>query len=109
MENLNYTHAFGENLDDYLSQAISTASNKENALKKAKTETSNLKLKNPKIRKILDCEQAAPLTLEECQELIAYLIADNSAILEEHKICYMRGLIDGIEMKKTFEPQTEQF
>lgn len=104
MENLNYTHVFGDNLDDYLSQVISTASKKENSLKKAKTEVADLKLKNTKICKILDCEQAAPLTLEECQELITYLIADNTAILEEHKICYMRGLIDGIEMKKTFEP-----
>ena len=39
---------------------------------------------------------------EECQELIEALIADNALIMEEQRICYLRGYLDGVENKKTF-------
>lgn len=32
-----------------------------------------------------------------------YLLAENNVVLEEYRICYMRGLMDGIEIKKIVE------
>lgn len=48
-------------------------------------------------------EEPAELSLEDCKVLIEYLLADNRLAVEECRICYMRGLVDGIETKKIFE------
>lgn len=53
--------------------------------------------------KVLDLEKPAELSVEECKVLIEYLLADNRLAVEECRICYMRGLVDGIETKKVFE------
>ena len=62
-----------------------------------------LKYKTQKLREIFDAEHPHELSKEECQELIEALIADNTLILEEQRICYLRGYLDGLDTKKTFE------
>ena len=40
----------------------------------------------------MDLEKPSALTEEECKLLIQYLLAENNVVLEEYRICYMRGL-----------------
>lgn len=51
----------------------------------------------------MDLEKPASLTEEECKLLIKYLLAENNVVLEEYRICYMRGLMDGMKIKKIVE------
>lgn len=90
-------------LESYLSQTITQASRTDEALKAAKQRVSECKNRIPKLTKVLDLENPAELSLEECKVLIEYLLADNRLAVEECRVCYMRGLVDGIETKKIFE------
>ena len=90
-------------LESYLSQTISQADKTDEALKAAKQRVSECKNRIPKLTKVLDLENPEELSLEECKVLIEYLLADNRLAVEECRICYMRGLVDGIETKKLFE------
>lgn len=90
-------------LESYLSQTITQAGKTDEALKAAKQRVSECKNRIPKLTKVLDLENPAELSLEECQVLIEYLLADNRLAVEECRVCYMRGLVDGIETKKIFE------
>lgn len=90
-------------LESYLSQTISQAGKSDEAFKAAKQRVSECKNRIPKLTKVLDLEEPAELSLEECKVLIEYLLADNRLAVEECRICYMRGLVDGIETKKIFE------
>lgn len=90
-------------LESYLSQTISQAGKMDEALKAAKQRVSECKNRIPKLTKVLDLENPAELSLEECRVLIEYLLADNRLAVEECRVCYMRGLVDGIETKKIFE------
>ena len=62
-----------------------------------------LKHQNEKLNAVLDLEKPSALTEEECKLLIQYLLAENNVVLEEYRICYMRGLMDGMEIKKIVE------
>ena len=90
-------------LESYLSQTISQAGKTDEALKAAKQRGSECKHQIQKLMKVLDLEKPAELSVEECKVLIEYLLADNRLAVEECRICYMRGLVDGIETKKVFE------
>lgn len=90
-------------LESYLSQTITQAGKNDEALKSAKQRISECKNRLPKLTKVLDLENPAELSADECRVLIDYLLANNRLAIEECRICYMRGLIDGIETKKTFE------
>lgn len=82
---------------------ITQAGKNDDALKAAKQRVSECKNRIPKLTKVLDLENPAELSIEECKVLIEYLLADNRLAVEECRICYMRGLVDGIETKKIFE------
>lgn len=90
-------------LESYLSETIMQAGKSDEAFKAAKQRVSECKNRIPKLTKVLDLEEPAELSLEECKVLIEYLLADNRLAVEECRICYMRGLVDGIETKKIFE------
>lgn len=90
-------------LESYLSKTITQAGKNDEALKSAKQRVSECKNRLPKLTKVLDLENPAELTVEECKVLIEYLLANNRLAVEECRICYMRGLVDGIETKKIFE------
>lgn len=90
-------------LESYLSETVMQAGRNDEALKAAKLRVSECKNRIPKLTQVLDLEKPAELSLEECKVLIEYLLANNNLALEECRICYMRGLVDGIETKKTFE------
>lgn len=90
-------------LESYLSETVVKAGRNDEAYKAAKKRASEVKNRIPKLTKILDAEEASELTLDECKVLIEYLLADNRLAQEECRICYLRGLIDGIETKKIFE------
>ena len=76
---------------------------KDEKLKAAMKRVSECKNQIPKLTELLDFEKPTAISIEECKILIEYLIANNTLALEECRICYMRGLVDGIETKKTFE------
>lgn len=90
-------------LESYLSETIMQAGKSDEAFKAAKQRVSECKNRIPKLTKVLDLEEPAELSPEECKVLIEYLLADNRLAVEECRICYMRGLVDGIETKKIFE------
>ena len=69
----------------------------------AKEKAAKIKHQNEKLNAVLDLEKPSALTEEECELLIQYLLAENNVVLEEYRICYMRGLMDGMEIKKTVE------
>lgn len=90
-------------LESYLSEMITQAGKNDEALKAAKRRVSECKNRIPKLTQVLDLEKPAELSLEDCKVLIEYLLANNRLAVEECRICYMRGLVDGIETKKIFE------
>lgn len=90
-------------LESYLSETVMQAGRNDEALKAAKQRVSECKNQIPKLTQVLDLEKPAELSIEDCKVLIEYLLANNNLALEECRICYMRGLVDGIETKKTFE------
>ena len=90
-------------LESYLSEMITQAGKNDEALKAAKRRVSECKNRIPKLTKVFDLEKPTELSLEDCKVLIEYLLANNRLAIEECRICYMRGLVDGIETKKTFE------
>ena len=79
------------------------AQQKAQMAQEAKEKAEKLKCQNDKLNAVLDLEIPSALTKEECELLIQYLLAENNVVLEEYRICYMRGLMDGMEIKKTVE------
>lgn len=96
---------FESDLESMLSQVIAKARSRDEKLKAAKEKEKAAKIKhqNEKLNAVLDLEKPSALTEEECELLIQYLLAENNVVLEEYRICYMRGLMDGMEIKKTVE------
>ena len=90
-------------LESYLSETVSKAGRNDEGYNAAKQRVSEAKNLIPKLRKILDVEEASELSLDECKVLIEYLLADNRLAQEECRICYLRGFVEGIETKKIFE------
>lgn len=94
---------FESDIESMLSEVIAKARTRDGKLKAAKEKATELKHWNKKISAVLDLETAAELTKEECELLIKYLLAENNAVMEEYRICYMRGLMDGMEIKRIVE------
>lgn len=92
---------FTDELEGYLSQTIQRAIIQDEALARARQRTSELKTKSELVRRVIENNAPVALDLEECKKLIAYLMADNELIWNEHCICYLKGLTDGIEIRKT--------
>ena len=92
---------FESDLESMLSQVLAKARSRDEKLKAAKEKAVELKHQNEKLNAVLD--QPSALTEEECKLLIQYLLAENNVVLEEYRICYMRGLMDGMEIKKIVE------
>lgn len=90
-------------LESYLSETVINAGRNDEAYKVARQRVSECKNRIPKLTQVLDLEKPAELSLDECKVLIEYLLADNRLVTEECRICYLRGLVDGIETKKIFE------
>ena len=91
MEEICSIKLFESDLESMLSQVIAKARSRDEKLKAAKEKA------------VLDLEKPSALTEEECKLLIQYLLAENNVVLEEYRICYMRGLMDGMEIKKIVE------
>ena len=100
MDTNNLVGFFNSDLDleSYLSETVVKAGRNDEAYKAAKQRVSECKNWIPKLTQVLDLEKPAELSLDDCKVLIEYLLAN-----EECRICYMRGLVDGIETKKIFE------
>lgn len=90
---------FESDLESMLSQVLAKARSRDEKLKAAKEKAVELKHQNEKLNAVLDLEKPSALTEEECKLLIQYLLAENNVVLEEYRICYMRGLMDGMEIK----------
>ena len=90
-------------LESYLSETVVKVCRNDEAYKAAQQRVSECKNRIPKLTQVLDLEKPAELSLSECKVLIEYLLANNRLATEECRICYMRGLVDGIETKKLFE------
>lgn len=98
MDTKNPVNLFNGDLDleSYLSETVSKAGRNDERYNAAKQRVSEAKNRIPKLRKILDVEEASELSLDECKVLIEYLLADNRLAQEECRICYLRGFVDGI-------------
>ncbi len=94
---------FESDIESMLSEVIAKAGTRDEKLKSAKERAAELKHQNAKLSAVLDLETAAELTKEECELLIKYLLTENNVIMEEYRICYMRGLMDGMEIKRIVE------
>ena len=94
---------FESDLESMLSQVLAKARSRDEKFKSAKEKAVKLKHQNEKLNDVLDLEKPASLTEEECKLLIKYLLAENNVVLEEYRICYMRGLMDGMKIKKIVE------
>lgn len=103
MEEICSIKLFESDLESMLSQVLAKARSRDEKLKAAKEKSARLKHQNEKLNAVLDLEKPSALTEEECELLIQYLLAENNVVLEEYRICYMRGLTDGIEIKKIVE------
>lgn len=103
MEGNNSIELFESDLESMLSQVIAKACSRDEKLRAAKKKAAKLKHQNEKLNAVLDLEIPSALTKEECELLIRYLLAENNVVLEEYRICYMRGLMDGMEIKKIVE------
>ena len=103
MKDSNYIELFESDLESMLSQVLAKARSRDEKLKAAKEKAVELKHQNEKLNAVLDLEKPSALTEEECKLLIQYLLAENNVVLEEYRICYMRGLMDGMEIKKIVE------
>ena len=90
-------------LESYLSETVVKVCRNDEAYKPGQQRVSECKNRIPKLTQVLDLEKPAELSLSECKVLIEYLLANNRLATEECRICYMRGLVDGIETKKIFE------
>ena len=90
-------------LESYLSETVVKVCRNDEAYKAAQQRVSECKNRIPKLTQVLDLEKPAERSLSECKVLIEYLLANNRLATEECRICYMRGLVDGIETKKIFE------
>ena len=90
-------------LESYLPETVVKVCRNHEAYKAAQQRVSECKNRIPKLTQVLDLEKPAELSLSECKVLIEYLLANNRLATEECRICYMRGLVDGIETKKIFE------
>lgn len=90
-------------LESYLSETVINAGRNDEAYKATKQRLSECKNRIPKLTQVLDLDKPAELSLEDCKVLIEYLLANNRLATEECRICYMRGLVDGIEIIKMFE------
>ena len=94
---------YKSDIDTYLSYSLRIASKTDEALAAARKKAFGLKYKTQKLKEIFNAEQPHELSQEECQELIDALVADNTLIMEEQRICYLRGYLNGVENKKIFE------
>lgn len=90
-------------LESYLSETVINAGRNDEAYKAVKQQVSECKNRIPKLTQVLDLEKPAELSLEDSKVLIEYLLANNRLATEECRICYLRGLVDGIETIKMFE------
>ena len=79
MNNNNPISFFNSDLDfeSYLSEIITLAGKNDEGLSAARRRVSECKNRIPKLTKVLDLENPAELTLDECKVLIEYLLANN--------------------------------
>lgn len=105
MDTKNPVSFFNSDLDleSYLSETVVKAGRNDEAYKAAKQRVSECKNQIPKLTQVLDLKNPAELSLDDCKVLIEYLLANNRLAVEECRLCYLRGLVDGIETKKIFE------
>lgn len=103
MESQNVSTFYTDDLEGYLSETVARAEKHDEALRAARRRVSACKDRIPKLMQVLDAKKPVELSLDECSGFVEYLHADSSLAAEECRICYMRGLMDGVEMKKLFE------
>ena len=92
--------AVTEDFEDEISSTLARANKTDQRLVKAQKRVQEALAKSDKVLALIDCEKAASLTLEECEVLVEYLLAENDVILNQYRICYLKGLRDGIAVNK---------
>lgn len=92
--------AVTEDFEDEISSTLARANKTDQRLVKAQKRVQDALAKSDKVLALIDSEKAASLTLEECEVLVEYLLAENDVILNQYRICYLKGLRDGIAVNK---------
>lgn len=92
--------AVTEDFEDEISRTLAEANKRDPKLMEAQKSVAEALAKSEKVSDLIDSEKAAPLTLEECKVLVEYLLAENEVILNQYRICYLKGLRDGITVNR---------
>lgn len=92
--------AVTEDFEDEISRTLAEANKKDQKLMEAQKRVVEALAKSEKVSDLIDSEKVAPLTLEECKVLVEYLLAENEVILNQYRICYLKGLRDGIAVNR---------
>lgn len=92
--------AVTEDFEDEISSTLARANKTDQRLVKAQKRVQEALAKSDKVIALIDSEKAASLTLEECEVLVEYLLAENDVILNQYRICYLKGLRDGITVNR---------
>lgn len=95
--------AVTEGFEEEISSTLVRANKTDQRLMKAQKRVAEALAKSDKVLALIDSEQAAPLTQEECEILVEYLLAENEVILNQYRICYLKGLRDGMTANKILD------
>ena len=95
--------AVTEDFEEEISRTLAAANKTDQRLMKAQKRVAEALAKSDKVLALIDSEQAAALTLEECEILVEYLLAENEVILNQYRICYLKGLRDGMTANKILD------
>ena len=95
--------AVTEAFEEEISRTLAAANKTDQRLMKAQKRVAEALAKSDKVLALIDSEQAAALTLEECEILVEYLLAENEVILNQYRICYLKGLRDGMTANRILD------
>lgn len=95
--------AVTEDFEEEISSTLAKANKTDQRLMEAQKRVVEALAKSDKIFALIDSERVAPLTQEECEILVEYLLAENEVILNQYRICYLKGLRDGMTANKILD------
>lgn len=92
-------------LDEYLSEVVARVGKTDEEYMRNKKVRLGILSENPSVLQVIDRCKPCDLSVSDCEDLIAYLNADNNQILSELRICYRKGLSDAAKLQKQSETE----
>lgn len=91
-----FVDAHGNIFNEYLSSVVAKLSKDDEEYRAMQAQIASLYKKYPKVLGVLDSEQAAELTEEECAALIEVMELKNQLTDMEMQAVYFRGCYDSV-------------